>query len=29
LEFKNLLINPPLTDDDLKIKIPPSVKVME
>jgi outer membrane lipoprotein-sorting protein len=29
LEFKNLLINPPLTDDDLQIKIPPSVKVME
>jgi len=29
LEFKNLQINPPLTDDDLKIKIPPSVKVME
>jgi len=29
LEFKNLLFNPPLTDDDLKIKIPPSVKVME
>jgi outer membrane lipoprotein carrier protein len=29
LEFKNLRINPPLTDDDLKIKIPPSVKVME
>jgi outer membrane lipoprotein carrier protein len=29
LEFKNLLINPPLSDDDLQIKIPPSVKVME
>jgi len=29
LEFKNLQINPPLTDDDLKIKIPPSVRVLE
>lgn len=29
LEFKNLQINPPLTDDDLKIKIPPSVRMME
>ncbi len=29
LEFKSLRINPPLTDDDLTIKIPPSVKVME
>jgi outer membrane lipoprotein carrier protein len=29
LEFKHLQINPPLTDDDLKIKIPPSVRVME
>ncbi|MBU1206575.1 MAG: outer membrane lipoprotein carrier protein LolA [Proteobacteria bacterium] len=29
LEFKNLQINPPLTDDDLKIKIPPSVRVWE
>ena len=29
LEFKNLQINPPLTDDDLKIKNPPSVRVLE
>lgn len=29
LEFKNLQINPPLADDDLKIKIPPSVRVRE
>ena len=29
LEFKNLQINPPLTEDDLKIKIPPSVRVLE
>lgn len=29
LEFKNLQINPPLTDDDLKIKIPPSVRVQD
>ena len=29
LEFKNLQINPPLTDDDLQIRIPPSVKVRE
>ena len=29
LEFKNLQINPPLTDDDLKIRIPPSVRVLE
>lgn len=29
LEFQNLQMNPPLTDDDLKIKIPPSVKMME
>jgi len=29
LEFKNLQINPPLADDDLKIKIPPSVRVLE
>jgi outer membrane lipoprotein-sorting protein len=29
LEFENLQINPPLTDDDLKIKIPPSVRVLE
>jgi outer membrane lipoprotein carrier protein len=29
LEFKNLQINPPLTDDDLKIKLPPSVRVLE
>jgi len=29
LEFKNLQINPPLTDDDLQIRIPPSVRVLE
>ena len=29
LEFTNLEINPPLTDDDLQIKIPPAVKVLE
>ena len=29
LEFKNLQMNLPLTDDDLNIKIPPSVKMME
>jgi chaperone LolA len=29
LEFENLQINPPLTDDDLKVKIPPSVRVLE
>jgi outer membrane lipoprotein-sorting protein len=29
LEFKNLRINPPLTDDDLKIRIPPAVRVLE
>jgi outer membrane lipoprotein-sorting protein len=29
LEFKNLRINPPLTDDDLRIRIPPSVRVQE
>ncbi len=29
IEFKNLQINPPLIDDDLKIKTPPSVKVQE
>jgi len=29
LEFENLQINPLLTDDDLKVKIPPSVRVME
>ena len=29
LEFKDLQINPPLTDDDLTIKIPPSVRVLE
>ncbi len=29
LEFTNLQINPPLTDDDLQIKIPPSVRVQE
>jgi outer membrane lipoprotein-sorting protein len=29
LEFKNLQINPPLADDDLKIRIPPSVRVLE
>jgi len=29
LDFKNLKINAPLTDDDLKIKIPPSVKVQD
>jgi outer membrane lipoprotein-sorting protein len=29
LEFKNLQINPLLTDDDLQVKIPPSVKVLK
>ncbi len=29
LEFESLQINPPLTDDDLKVKIPPSVRVLE
>ena len=29
LEFENLQINPLLTDDDLKVKIPPSVRVLE
>jgi outer membrane lipoprotein-sorting protein len=29
LEFKNLQINPLLTDDDLKVKIPTSVRVLE
>jgi outer membrane lipoprotein carrier protein len=29
LEFYNFQINPPLNDDDLKIKIPPSVRVLE
>jgi outer membrane lipoprotein-sorting protein len=29
LEFENLQINPLLTDDDLKIKIPPSVRVLK
>jgi outer membrane lipoprotein carrier protein len=29
LEFKNLQINPPLMDDDLTIRIPPSVRVRE
>jgi outer membrane lipoprotein carrier protein len=29
LDFENLQINPPLTDDDLKIKLPPSVRVLE
>jgi len=29
LEFKNLQINLPLSDDDLILKIPPSVKVLE
>jgi len=29
LEFKNLQINPPLSDDDLTLKIPSSVKVLE
>lgn len=29
LEFKNLQINPSLTDEDLQIKIPPNVRVLE
>ncbi len=29
LEFKHLQFNPPLTEEDLKIKIPPSVRVQE
>jgi outer membrane lipoprotein carrier protein len=29
MEFKDLQINPPLTDDDLTIRIPPSVRVLE
>ena len=29
LSFKNLQFNPALTDDDLKIKVPPSVKVLD
>jgi outer membrane lipoprotein-sorting protein len=29
LEFRDLQINPPLTNEDLTIKIPPSVKVLE
>jgi outer membrane lipoprotein-sorting protein len=29
LEFENLQINPLLTDDDLKVKIPPSARVLE
>jgi outer membrane lipoprotein-sorting protein len=29
LEFKDLQINPPLTDDDLTVILPPSAKVLE
>jgi len=29
LEFKNLQLNPSLTEEDLEIKIPPSVRVLE
>ena len=29
MEFKDLQINPPLTDEDLTIRIPPSVRVLE
>jgi outer membrane lipoprotein-sorting protein len=29
LQFENLQINPLLTDDDLKVKIPPSARVLE
>ncbi len=29
IEFKDLQINPPLTDEDLTIRIPPSVRVLE
>jgi outer membrane lipoprotein-sorting protein len=29
LEFKDLQINPSLTDDDLRVRIPPSVRVLQ
>jgi outer membrane lipoprotein-sorting protein len=29
LEFKNLQINPPLKDEDLTIRIPPTAKILE
>jgi hypothetical protein len=29
MEFKDLQINPPLKDEDLTIRIPPSVSVLE
>jgi hypothetical protein len=29
IEFKDLRINPPLKDEDLTIRIPPSVRVLE